>query len=81
MEGHYHSSTTSTTDYGVTIRIDLSHPEDTYTKLAACVMLEPLSDVSDSLILEERSGVQIKGTIADAFIDQSKLEGCTLLNR
>jgi len=81
VEGHYHSSTTSTTDYGVTIRIDLTHPEDTSTKLVACEMTERLSDVSDSLIMAERSGVQIRGTIADAFFDRVKLEGCVLLNR
>ncbi|MCD4702524.1 MAG: hypothetical protein K8S24_11775 [Candidatus Aegiribacteria sp.] len=81
VEGHYHSSTTSTTDYGVTIRIDLSHPEDTYTKLVACEMLEPLSDLSDSLIVAERSGVQIRGTVGDPFFDQVGLEGCILLNR
>jgi hypothetical protein len=81
VQGHYHSSTTSTTDYGTTIRIDLTHPEDTYTKYVACEMLEPLSAVSDSLIVADRAGVQIRGTIGDAFFDQVGLEGCTLLNR
>ena len=81
VQGHYHSSTTSTTDYGTTIRIDLTHPEDTYTKLVACEMLEPLSAISGSLIVADRDGVQIRGTIGDAFFDQVGLEGCTLLNR
>jgi len=81
VQGHYHSSTTSTTDYGVTIRIDLTHPEDTNTKLVACEMMESLSDVSDSLIVADRDGVQIRGTIADPFFDRVMLEGCTLLNR
>lgn len=81
VQGHYHSSTTSTTDYGVTIRIDLTHPEDTNMKLVACEMMESLSDVSDSLIVADRDGVQIRGTIADAFFDRVMLEGCTLLNR
>ncbi len=81
VEGYYHSTTTSTTDYGTTIRIDLAHPDDTYTKYVACNMLEPLSAVSESLIVAERSGVQIRGTIADPFFDQVGLEGCVLLNR
>jgi hypothetical protein len=79
--GYYHSSTTSTTDYGTTIRIDLSDPQDTYTKYAACEMLEPLSAVSESLIVTDRAGVQIRGTIADPFFDNVRLEGCTLINR
>ena len=81
VEGYYHSSTTSTTDYGTTIRIDLSDPQDTYTKYAACEMLEPLSAVSESLIVADRAGVQIRGTITDPFFDNVRLEGCTLLNR
>ncbi|MCD4846995.1 MAG: hypothetical protein K8R76_02255 [Candidatus Aegiribacteria sp.] len=81
VEGYYHSTTTSTTDYGTTIRIDLADPEDTYTKYVACEMLEPLSAVSESLIVADRVGVQIRGTIGDAFFDRVKLEGCVLLNR
>ena len=81
VEGYYHSTTTSTTDYGTTIRIDLSDPEDTYTKYAGCEMLEPLSSVSGSLIVADRAGVQIRGTIGDAFFDQVGLEGCVLVNR
>lgn len=81
VQGHYHSSTTSTTDYGTTIRIDLTHPEDTYTKLVACEMLEPLSAVSGSLIVADRDGVQIKGTIEGETFGVVTLESCTLLNR
>ena len=81
VQGHYHSSTTSTTDYGTTIRMDLTHPEDTYTKLVACEMLEPLSAVSGSLIVADRDGVQIRGTIEGETFGVVTLEGCTLLNR
>jgi hypothetical protein len=81
VKGYYHSRTTSTTDYGITIRIDLADHEDTYTKYAACEMLEPLSAVSESLIVADRAGVQIRGTIADPFFDQVGLEGCVLVNR
>ncbi len=81
VDGYYHSTTTSTTDYGVTIRIDLAHPDDTYTKYVACKMLEPLSAVSDSLIVAERAGVQITGTIAGESFGLVGLEGCILINR
>lgn len=81
VEGYYHSTTTSTTDYGTTIRIDLAHPEDTYTKYVACEMLEALPAVSESLIVAEREGVQIRGTIADESFGMVGLEDCTLLNR
>lgn len=63
------------------VRIDLARPEDTCTKLVACEMPEHLSSVFDSLIVAERSGVQIRETIADAFFDQVGLKGCILLNR
>ncbi len=81
VEGYYHSTTTSTTDYGTTIRIDLADPEDTYTKYAACEMMEPLSAVSESLIVADRVGIQIRGTIGDPFFDNVRLEGCVLVNR
>ena len=81
VEGYYHSTTTSTTDYGTTIRIDLADPEDTYTKYVACEMLEPLSSVSESLIVADRAGIQIRGTIEGESFGVVGLEGCVLLNR
>lgn len=81
VEGYYNSTTTSTTDYGTTIRIDLANPEDIYTKYVGCEMLEALTAVSESLIVADRYGVQIRGIIADESFGMVGLEGCTLLNR
>ncbi len=81
VEGYYNSTTTSTTDYGTTIRIDLAHPDDTYTKYVGCEMLAALSPVSESLIVADRNGVQIRGTIVEESYGMVGMEGCTVLNR
>ena len=81
VEGYYNSTTTSTTSYGTTIRIDLANPDDIYTKYVGCEMLEALSAVSESLIVADRYGVQIRGTIADESFGMVGMEGCVLLNR
>ena len=81
VEGYYHSTTTSTTDYGTTIRIDIAHQDDIYTKYVACEMLEEIPAESNENMLNNRDGVQIRGTIAGESFNMVGLEGCTLLNR
>jgi hypothetical protein len=81
VEGYYHSTTTSTTDYGTTIRVDLAHPDDIYTKYVACEMVEEIPADSDTNMVENREGVQIRGIITGESFDMVGLEGCVLLNR
>ncbi len=81
VEGYYHSTTTSTTSYGTTIRVDLAHPDDIYSKYVACEMLEEIPAESNENMLNNRDGVQIRGTIAGESFNMVGLEGCTLLNR
>ncbi len=81
VQGYYHSTTTSTTDYGVTVRIDLAESDDTYTKFVACEMDGQISDHSDSMLVADRDGVQIRGTVTGESFDMVGMENCQLLNR
>lgn len=81
VEGYYHSTTTSTTDYGTTVRIDLAHPDDIYTKYVACEMAAEIPEESDSMLASDREGVRIRGTVEGESFDMVGLEGCTLVNR
>ena len=81
VEGYYHSTTTSVTDYGTTIRVDLSHPDDTYTKYVACKMDAEIPATSDESMVNNREGVQIRGTVTGESFDMVCIEGCTLVNR
>lgn len=81
VEGYYNSTTTSTTDYGVTVRVDLSNPEDSYDKLIACEMAEEISEELNTAMVENREAVQIRGTIADESFGMVGLENCVVVNR
>jgi hypothetical protein len=81
VEGYYHSTTTSTTDYGVTVRIDLAEPDDIYTKYVACEMTGEIPEGSDSLLVAEREGVRIRGTLTGESFGMVGLEDCVLVNR
>ncbi len=81
VDGHYHSTTTSTTSYGVTVRVDLSDPNDTYSKYVACEMAEEITEGTDSLMLANRSGTQIRGIVAGESFNMVGLENCQLVNR
>jgi len=81
VDGYYHSTTTSTTDYGVTIRVDLSHPDDTYTKFVACEMVGEIPEAVDSNMVENREGTRIRGTVAGESFSMVGLENCELINR
>gem|GEM_PF-843063 len=81
VEGYYNSTTTSTTSYGTTIRVDLSHPDDTYTKFVACEMAVEIPATTDSLMVADREGVLIRGVIKGESFDLVGLEGCEVLNR
>ena len=81
VEGHYHSTTTSTTSYGFTVRVDLSSATDTYTKLVGCEMAGEIPEASSEALSAGRDGVIIKGTVAGESFDRVGLEGCVLVNR
>ena len=81
VEGYYNSTTTSTTDYGVTIRVDLSDPDNTGNKMVACEMAEEIPEDTAAAMSENRSGVQIRGTVADESFNMVGLENCVVVNR
>ncbi|HOP27225.1 MAG TPA: hypothetical protein PLM22_00625 [Candidatus Sabulitectum sp.] len=81
VEGYYSSTTTSTLDSGVIIRVDLSDPEDTYDKLVACEMTGEIPEDVNAAMVENRAGVQIRGTIAGESFRMVGLENCTVVNR
>jgi hypothetical protein len=71
--GYYKSTTTSTTDYGTTVRIDLSGE----TNEAKCRLKEDY----EAPEIEDREGVIIKGIIKGDFFGEVLLEECELVNR
>ncbi len=81
VEGNYHSTTTSTTSYGVTVRVDLSDPNDTYSKYVACEMTEEIPEETDAIMLENREGTQIRGTVEGESFSMVGLVNCQLVNR
>ncbi len=81
VQGNYHSTTTSTTSYGVTVRVDLSDPNDTYSKYVACEMTEEIPAGIDSIMLANREGTQIRGTVEGESFSMVGLVNCQLVNR
>ena len=59
----------------------LASPDDIYTKYVACEMTGEIPEPAATTIVEDREGVQIRGTITGESFDMVGLEGCTLLNR
>lgn len=73
--GHYNSTTTSTTSYGKTHRIDLDDPE-TGQKMVGCTMLsEPDSDK----LAANRDNVKIRGKITRDLWGTVQLEECVIV--
>jgi len=75
VSGSYHSTTTSTTSYGKTIRVDLTDAQGN-----KAVGAEFAIDPSDKLV-NNRDGVQMKCTIKGTVFDTVNLADCQLLNR
>lgn len=71
--GNYHSTTTSTTSYGKTIRVDLTDPQ-TQKKMVGCNMKAEHPQVN------ERNGKIVKGTVKGRTFDQVKMENCEFVN-
>lgn len=71
--GRYKSTTTSTTSYGTTVRIDLSGENNE----AKCRLKEDY----EAPEIEDREGVIIKGIIKGDFFGDVLLEECELVNR
>ncbi len=73
--GHYNSTTTSTTSYGTTHRIDLDDPE-TGQKMVGCTMVsEPDSDK----LAANRDNVKIRGKITRDLWGTVQLEECVIV--
>jgi len=81
VEGYYNSTTTSTTDYGVTVRVDLADASDNWTKLVGCEMVGEIPAATDTAMCANRDGVQIRGTVTTESFDMVGLEGCVVVNR
>ncbi len=75
VSGSYHSTTTSTTAYGKTIRVDLTDAQGN-----KAVGAEFAVDPSNKL-LNNRDNVQMKCTIKGTAFDMVNLSDCQLLNR
>ncbi|GAB4279529.1 MAG: hypothetical protein Kow0068_03530 [Marinilabiliales bacterium] len=74
--GHYFSTTTSTTDYGTTVRIDLSDPK-TNEIMVGCRMIEDPTESAD--LANNRDYVKIKGIIKGEAFGRVLLEECELV--
>lgn len=73
--GNYWGTTTSTTDYGVTIRIDLTDPI-TGEKCVGCNMKgEPPASLKDN-----RNNVIVKGRISGEVFGNVQMEECEVIN-
>ncbi|MBN1523237.1 MAG: hypothetical protein JW904_02035 [Spirochaetales bacterium] len=81
VEGYYHSTTTSTTSYGTTIRVDLAEPGDIYKKYVACEMKEAIPETVNKNLVDKREGVQIKGILKGESFSIVGLEECVIVNR
>jgi hypothetical protein len=75
VSGNYHSTTTSTTAYGKTIRVDLADAAGN-----KCVGADFAEDPSDKL-KDNRENVQMLCEIKGTVFDTVNLTACKLLNR
>ncbi len=81
VEGYYHSTTTSSSSYGSSVRVDLSDPDDTYSKYVACEMAEEIPEETNAIMIDNRAGTQIRGTVDDESFSMVGLVNCQLVNR
>jgi len=81
VEGYYHSTTTSSSSYGSSVRVDLSDPDDTYSKYVACEMAEEIPEETNTVMIDNRAGTQIRGTVDDESFSMVGLVNCQLVNR
>ena len=81
VEGYYHSTTTSSSSYGSSVRVDLSDPNDTYSKYVACEMMEEIPEETNAIMTDNRAGTQISGTVDDESFSMVGLVNCQLVNR
>jgi hypothetical protein len=81
VEGYYHSTTTSSSSYGSSIRVDLSDPDDTYSKYVACEMAAEIPEETNTIMIDNRAGTQIRGTVDDESFSMVGLVNCELVNR
>ncbi|MDD4149153.1 MAG: hypothetical protein PHE33_03925 [Bacteroidales bacterium] len=73
--GYYNSTTTSTTNTGVTWRIDLDDPETGVKKVGCNMKLEPDNDY----LRDNRKDVKIRGIIKGEFFGRVLMEECEIV--
>ena len=73
--GYYASTTTSTTSYGTTIRIDLKDPESGETLVGCRMKDEPDSDY----LKDNREDVVIRGIIGEESFGRIMIEECVIV--
>ncbi len=81
VEGYYSSTTTSTLDDSVVIRVDLGSNDDHYNKAAACEFAGEISEEVAEAMSANRDMVQIRGTISGESFNAVGLENCVIVNR
>lgn len=81
VEGYYISTTTSTLNDGVTVRVDLGASDDHYNKVAACRMTGEIPEEVNEAMVADRNMVQIRGTVSGELFGAVGLENCEIVNR
>ena len=74
VTGYYWGTTTSTTRYGKTIRVDLQYPKNTRLKVG-CEMREAHERIT------RRSGVIIRGRVSGEVFGNVRMTNCVFVNR
>lgn len=72
--GYYHSTTTSTTSYGQTIRVDLSDPVSGEKAVGCNMKQQPPED-----LVNNRNDVVIRGTISGEVFGNVQMEDCEIV--
>jgi hypothetical protein len=65
----------------VTVRVDLSDPDNTSAKVVECEMAEAVSEDVNENMVASRRGVQIRGVITGTSFRNVALENCRVVNR
>jgi hypothetical protein len=74
VTGYYYSTTTSTTSYGVTVRVDLADPTDNNI-IVGCEME---GEVPEDIV-NNRDGVKIRGFIGEEAFGKVQLVKCKIV--
>ncbi len=83
VEGYYNCTTVSSRLSGevISVRVDLGDLDSGSTKFVACEMTDEISEETDSIMLANRAGTRIRGTLTGKTFNMVGLENCVFLNR